>query len=223
MRFFFALFLAACFPLFLSGQIPDSVGFVPPPTPLLVDSSEVLVEVDSTKFDSLGQRKGVVGFFKNDYPNPKKALAFSLVLPGAGQVYNKKPWKLVFVYGALAGLGYLVDYNTDIYLDFKVAYRREVRGLPHKYSDLNGYSASTLKSFRDKADKNRQLSYVGFFAVYALNGVEAFVDAHLSTFDVGDDLTLKLEPSFEPTPYGQPSVGLGLQFQLYPTKKPPSP
>ena len=97
------------------------------------------------------------------------------------------------VYGALGGMVYLIDRNTNEYLYYKRAYRRKVRGLPHDLTGQGGLDSPTvLKSYRDKADKNVQLSYIGFVAVYSLAGIEAFVDAHLASFDVSDDLSLDI-------------------------------
>ncbi|HHJ51426.1 MAG TPA: hypothetical protein ENJ88_11065 [Phaeodactylibacter sp.] len=153
------------------------------------------------------------GFFYGapDYPNPKKALVWGLVIPGGGQIYNKKWWKLPLVYGGLGAMGWAVQYNTKFYLNFKRNYRRAVRGLPHDYSDLN-ISQSYLKEIRDRADKRRQLSYIGFTAVYALTLADAFVDAHLAGFDVNDDLSLQLRPIIERDAFGGVVQGGGVVF-----------
>jgi hypothetical protein len=158
------------------------------------------VEIDSSEL-----RKGLFSWFTEDYPVPKKALVLS-VIPGGGQAYNKRWWKIPIVYGALGGMAYLVDRNTTDYLYFKRAYRRKVRNLPHDLSGRGGLdNATVLKRYRDQSDKNAQLSYIGFIAVYALTGIEAFVDAHLRTFDVSDDLSLELGPNSN-------GVGLTISF-----------
>ncbi len=151
----------------------------------------------------------------SDYPNPKKALLYGLIFPGGGQIYNKKWWKLPLVYGGLGAMGWAVQYNTKKYLDFKRNYRRAVRGLPHDYQNLN-LSTTFLKSIRDKADKRRQLSYVGFVAVYALTLADAFVDAHLAGYDMNEDLSLQLRlvPVFERDALGGNLQGFGLYLQF---------
>jgi len=159
--------------------------------PLLAQDADTI----ATGTDSTTVKKRGEGWFSKDYPKPSKALILSII-PGGGQAYNKKWWKMPIVYGAMAGMIYLVDRNTDEYLYYKRAYRRKVRGLPHDLSGQGGLdSAPYLKASRDQADKNTQLSYIGLFAVYGLAGIEAFVDAHLSSFDVSDDLSIRVQPT----------------------------
>ena len=155
--------------------------------------------------DSLLEKKSFSSWFSDSYPNPKRALLFSII-PGGGQAYNKAWWKMPIVYGALGGMIYLIDRNSTDYLYFKRAYRRKVRGLPHDLSGQGGLdSATALKRYRDQADKNTQLSYIGFVAVYGLAGMEAFVDGHLNSFDVSDDLSLK---------WGPKDLGIGLTLNF---------
>ncbi len=167
--------------------------------------------------DSLSEQAESPGFFYRaaDYPRPGKALLYGLVFPGGGQIYNKKWWKLPLVYGGLGAMGWAIRYNTKNYLNFKRNYRRAVRGLPHDYDELN-LSESFLKSVRDKADKRRQLSYVGFVAVYALSLADAFVDAHLAGYEIDEDLSLQLRlvPVLERDAFGGGVQGFGLSLQF---------
>lgn len=189
---FFGLFILAA--IGLRAQEVDSI----PPAPV-VDSLSLPVA------DSTALKTPILHWFKDAYPAPKKALLLS-IFPGGGQAYNKRWWKIPIVYGALGGMVYLVDRNSTDYLFFKRAYRRKVRGLPHDLSGQGGLDSPTvLKTYRDQADKNTQLSYIGLIAVYGLAGVEAFVDAHLKSFDVSDDLSLKWGPN-------EMGVGFTLQF-----------
>jgi hypothetical protein len=145
-----------------------------------------------TLAEQAAKRFAPFAWFSKDYPDPKKALMFS-VFPGGGQIYNKKWWKLPIVYAGMGGMVYLIDRNSTEYLYFKRAYRRSVRGLPHDLSGRGGLdNPTTLKRFRDQADKNAQYSYMGLIAVFGLAAMDAFVDAHLRTFDVSDDLSLEL-------------------------------
>jgi hypothetical protein len=172
----------------LFGQPADSI----PPATVVPDSLEE-------------KGKSMFSWFTSDYPEPKKALLLSII-PGGGQAYNKRWWKLPIVYGALGGMVYLVDFNSTEYLFYKRAYRRAARGLPHDLTGRGGLdNVSVLKRYRDDADRNTQLSYIGFFAVYAMAGIEAFVDAHLVSFDVSDDLSIQLRPS-------ETGVGLTIHF-----------
>ena len=132
-------------------------------------------------------------WFSQDYPNPRKALMLS-AFPAGGQIYNKRWWKAPIVYAGMGGMVYLIDRNSTEHLYFKRAYRRSVRGLPHDLSGRGGLdNPTTLKRFRDQADKNAQYSYMGLIAIFGLAAMDAFVDAHLRTFDVSDDLSLEVE------------------------------
>lgn len=175
-------------------------------------------ELDSTRIlmDTIVSEAPEVreGFFKKDYPDPKKAGLLSIVVPGAGQVYNKSWWKLPLVYGALGGMGYAIYWNTKNYRRFQDAYQAELKGEEHEFSDTQ-LNATSLKNIRDGYDKNRQLSYIGFVVVYLLNGVEAFVDAHLKNFDISDDLSLRVQPEIGIDPTSQqPVLGFGVQIPL---------
>ena len=192
---FFCLFFLLSF-----GLKAQDLDTIPVPADTPIDTLEV------PEPDSLEKKKGPFYWFSESYPNPKKALILSAI-PGGGQAYNKRFWKMPIVYAALGGMIYLIDQNSTEYLYYKRAYRRKVRGLPHDLSGEGGLdSPNVLKNYRDQADKNTQLSYIGFVAVYALSGVEAFVDAHLRDFDVSEDLSLQLVPTRE--------MGIGLRLEF---------
>ena len=109
---------------------------------------------------------------------------------------------------------YSVKFNTSRYKRLKVAYIAEVNHLPHEFSAL-GYDAGDLKQLRDGFDKNKQLSYIGIFALHLVAAAEAFVDCHLKTFDVSDDLSLHIKPSLEPSFASQfPAMGVGVAFSF---------
>lgn len=159
-----------------------------------------------------------MGWFKKDYPNPKKAALMSLVIPGAGQVYNKGIWyvKVPIIYGALGGMVYAIDYNQSFYRRFRTAYSLKLQDKPHEFSGTNIDNERSLRILRDSYDKNTQLSYIGFVAVYALQSVEAFVAAHLKTFDINEDLSLNVEPRFGTdllTGAPTPGVGIVIRFE----------
>jgi len=178
----------------LQAQDTDTLSLAP--------VADTLLQQDT---GSISARQHFFRWFSEDYPNPKKALILS-AFPGGGQAYDKRWWKIPIVYGALGGMLYLVDRNSTEYLYYKRAYRRKVRGLPHDLSGQGGLDSPTvLKTYRDQADKNMQLSYIGLVAVYTLAGVEAFVDAHLKSFDVSDDLSIHWGPN---------DMGIGFTIQF---------
>ena len=151
-------------------------------------------------------------------PQPKTALILSLAVPGAGQVYNGKWWKVPFVYGAIGALGYSINYNSRNYLKLHTAFKRKQRGLPHIFSDTRLDNASFLKAERDSFDKARQFSYAGLVVVWLINGIEAFTNAHLLNFDVSDDLGFRVQPvSAKP---GDPFPHNGIGLVVYLNKMP---
>lgn len=189
-----AVFQIDTIPVESPGQQPDSL----PPT--------------LTGQDSTAKKHGYIyRLFKEDYPNPKKALLLSVAFPGGGQIYNKGWWKLPFVWGGYVALIYSVDFNTRNYKLLRDAYIAELEGREHPFSGTR-LQANDLKRLRDQYDKNKQLSYIGIFALHLVQSAEAFVDAHLKTFDVSDDLSLKVKPSFQATAGAAPMPGIGLAF-----------
>ncbi len=147
-------------------------------------------------------------------PVPKKSLIWSAI-PGGGQFYNRRYWKIPLVYAALGGMVYLIDYNQTNYRNLKTALELKIQDLPHEYSGTRIDDVRTLRNLRDEFDKNTQLSYIGTVIVYALQGIEAYTDAHLMNFDINEDLSLQLKPHIELNPATQtmaPGLGLRLCF-----------
>ncbi len=148
-----------------------------------------------------------------DWPNPNKALLFSII-PGGGQLYNKRWWKVPIVYGAIGTGIAIIDYNRGFYLQFKEALNLSRADLPHDFTYL-GYNTATLKIKRDLANKYMQQAYLGTLLVYLLQSTEAFVDAHLRNFDMDEDLSFELHPQMEVLPtFNQPVVGLSVCISI---------
>lgn len=184
------------------AQQADSIVTTPLPDTLLL-------------LDSTGAKKGIFTFFSSDYPNPKKAALLALVVPGAGQIYNKRWWKLPLVYGAMGGMVYAISFNQGEYRRYKTAYALKLTDQPHEFTNTRYDDTRILRLVRDGYDKNTQLSYIGLVFVYALQAVEAFVDSHLKTFSVDEDLSLQLKPSFQPSTLdGQPTLGVGVALRF---------
>ncbi len=208
----------------LPAQVPDSLlqkyaypsqDSIPtlsienPGDTIIIDSSDVVV-ID-TNFQQ--KKQGFMyRLWREDYPNPKKALWMSFVVPGSGQMYNKRWWKLPIVYGGLGFTAYLIGFNQKQYKIFRDAYIAELNDQIHIYSGI--LDSGDLKFLRDGYDQRRQWSWIGFFAVYLFQGAEAFVDAHLRTFDVSDDLSLKVKPTIQQDPFSSPNLGLGIVIHL---------
>ncbi len=147
--------------------------------------------------------------------SPKKATYLALI-PGLGQIYNKKYWKLPIVYAGFAATGYFAITNRTEYLKFNDAYICRADGYQNslittydpstgafvtsvndlKCSDLSRkYNADQLKSFRDYYRRNMELSYIVMGAWYVLQILDAAVDAHLYYWEVNDDISLMIEPT----------------------------
>ncbi len=128
---------------------------------------------------------------------PKRAALYSLIFPGAGQIYNGKLWKAPIVYGAMGTTIYLITYNRDFYKRLQDAYVIRLAGVEEdEYTGIIS-SADGIKSARDSFRKNMELAYFGTAAIYLLQVIEAYVDAHLQGFDVNDDLSLHFFPQIQ--------------------------
>jgi calcineurin-like phosphoesterase family protein len=136
----------------------------------------------------------------------------STIIPGSGQIYNKKYWKAPIVWGALAGMGYLILSNNDKYHAYRTALKVRSDNDPSTidpYAEV--YSEDNLSVLSDYYRRNRDLSYLGVTAVYLLNIVDAIVDGHLQEFDVNDNLTFKFTPYYA---YGMGSES-GLRISMF--------
>lgn len=162
-----------------------------------LEKNLALEETDSLKLKNPNHR------------SPRVAAIRSAVLPGWGQVYNKKIWKVPIVYAALGGTAWYFFDNRKWYKDFRLGYR--VAEAISRHGDSTGYDKinnfqvrnavnnqqlNQLKYYRDDFRRNVDYSAVYFVIAWALNVVDAAVDAHLSTFDVSPDLSFKIQPGY---------------------------
>lgn len=141
-------------------------------------------------------------------PNPKRALWLALVLPGAGQIYNRKYWKIPIVYGGFVGCIYAMQWNNQMYRDYSQAYLdimdddpntqsyNQFLHLGNKIDDTNIERYKKLfKSRKDRYRRWRDMSFFVLVGVYALSVIDAYVDASLSEFDISKNLSLSVEPT----------------------------
>ena len=144
--------------------------------------------------------------------DPKKALYLSLMFPGAGQVYNEKVWKLPLLYGGVSAAVYFLNFNNRRYQEFLLALDIVREGVePNPFPNLNEDGIIRNVNYWRR---NRDAMYMVFGAIYLLGTVDAFVDAHLSGFDVSDDLTFKIEPGMEPLMANNTAIGLSLKIMF---------
>ena len=147
-------------------------------------------------------------------PEPKKALMWAII-PGGGQIYNRRWWKAPIVYGATYGMYRVVDYNQGLYRRFKKAYLAKLNDEPHEFTGTTIDNIQTLRNLRDRYDKKTQNAYVYFALLYVLQGIEAYVDAHLQGFDVNEDIGFHVRPVLSVDPVlAQPSFGVGIVIPI---------
>ncbi|MEE2700087.1 MAG: DUF5683 domain-containing protein [Bacteroidota bacterium] len=127
--------------------------------------------------------------------SPKKAALLSLSLPGLGQVYNKKYWKIPIIYAGLIASAYYINDNHNSYKEYKEAYLIRIDSDPTTTDEYVGqYSSSDLIVLKDFYRRNREISILCCIGVYILNVVDASVDAHLFDYDISDNISLHLSP-----------------------------
>lgn len=145
------------------------------------------------------------------FHSPRKAALLSTFLPGAGQIYNKKYWKLPILYGGFGLAAYYLSDNLKRIDRYKTAYGATIDGDPNTTNDT-GFSPTQLLTLVDQYKTWRDWSYIAIGAIYVLQIVDASVDAHLFYFDVNDDISLEVNPYFQP--FGMASGGVLLTFRL---------
>ena len=180
---------------------------------LLPDSAPLLTRQDTAALLKLDkQTQQTSKKMKRDWatwkPDPKRAMWLAIVIPGAGQIYNRKYWKLPIVYGGFLGCAYAMRWNNQMYQDYSQAYLDIMDNDPNTKSYTQFLHLGTqitsanesrykqiFKSRKDKYRRWRDLSFFCMLGVYALSIIDAYVDAALSSFDISDDLSLQIEPA----------------------------
>ena len=170
------------------------------------------------------------GAQKTFSPSPRAAVLWAII-PGGGQVYNRKYWKVPIIIGGMTALYYAISWNNNNLLEYAKAYSDiksddpmtndswiafvPAGADPNSYR-TNGSFQETLRHGRDFYRRNRDLSIIIAVGVYALSIVDAYVDAELAHFDISPELTLRATPSYIPSTTfpssGGPAVQVALSF-----------
>ena len=149
--------------------------------------------------DGIAKKNTTDSFIKKPLEKfePRKATIRSAIIPGWGQIYNKKYWKLPLVCGALGTTAGIYFYNVKNYRLLKNAYIYRINGQENLIDPLyQRLSTESLRSYRNSFRQNVDYSVLFFLLFWGLNVVDATVDAHLKAFDVNDNLSLQIKPGY---------------------------
>ena len=165
-------------------------------------------------------------------PNPKRAMWLAIVLPGAGQIYNRKYWKLPIIYGGFVGSIYALQWNNQMYHDYSQAFLdlsdedpntqsyNQFLHLGNQITEANEDRYKTLfKKRKDYFRRYRDLSFFVLLGVYAISVIDAYVDASLSEFDISKDLSMKVSPAvindqLGKNPFTYKAIGIQCSFSF---------
>jgi hypothetical protein len=172
------------------------------------DSLSVFSSVDSLEKNTLSSP--IIQKKKRIY-NPDRAALLAAVVPGLGQIYNRKYWKLPLVYGGVVGFYYWISYNHKFYIQFRDLY---LEGLlsSKNLQNLDPVTARA-KDLQNFYRRTRDLAIILSGVFYLLTIVDAYADAHFRSFDITEDLSLHINPSIQPTLFPN-QWGSGLTFSL---------
>ena len=200
----------------------DSLFVVPPLTIPQEDTAAISILADTT---IMAKKKG--RDWNTWRPDPKRAMWLALVLPGAGQIYNRKYWKLPIFYGGMVGCIYAITWNGQMYKDYSQAYMdimdddpatQSYNSFLHLGTTIDegnmSYYQEVFRKRKDRYRRWRDLSTFALVGVYVLSIIDAYVDASLSDFDISDDLSLHVAPTLIGTqsdrnPVKSTGIGLG--------------
>jgi hypothetical protein len=190
---------------------------------LLKDTSNNIKRIFPSRKDSTKRRihlnkifsSGDTSINSENKISPKRAAIYSAILPGLGQAYNKKYWKIPVVYSIFTFMLFVVDDNNDKYKKFKNAYLNFDNNKPDWLPSY--YTKDQVKSSKDLFRRDRDLSIIVTAGFYLLNILDANVDAHMMDYDISEDLSLRIQPDYH-TFYGYQSsnkkTNFGLKFVL---------
>lgn len=168
-----------------------------------IDSAELsaqMPEVEMPDEASVKEKKQFI-------PDPAKATWLAVIFPGGGQIYNRKYWKLPIIYGGFVGCAYALTWNGQMYADYSQAYLDIMDDNPSTDSFLDllppgypveanmDYLKRVIKRKKDVYRRFRDMSVFVFIGVYAISIIDAYVDAELASFDLSQDLSMKVKPT----------------------------
>lgn len=182
-------------------------------------SDSVSIRYDDVPTENIKQKRILI---------PKKAAMYSAVLPGLGQIYNRKAWKVPILYAGIGATAYGIWWNDKYYTQYRNAYidlrdsdpnsNRHLDVLPPgaDYNANKDYYDSTIEKKMNSYRRDRDLVIIVMVGVYVLNIIDANVDAHLADFDISKDLSMNLSPVLmqDYTGFKNTTLGLSLTFNF---------
>ena len=155
---------------------------------------------------------------REEYPDPKSVLYKSMMIPGWGQIENRQAWKVPIIYGLFSGIGYYTYTVHQDYKDYRAAVYNAQRGEDTDFrfgptpERLTGINTNQLQQNRNDLRNRRDLMFIVMFLAYGLNAADAYVFAHMRSFDVSDDLSATT--TIGPDLIAGNAPGLRLSIQL---------
>ena len=184
-----------------------------------IGATLVTSDTITAKADTLEASTDTLKYLKH---SPSKAALYSALVPGLGQIYNKKYWKLPIIYVGLGVAGYYLQRNLKLYRQYLKGYQAfsnnnldtaAIRNIPliNQYTNKLG----ALQFYTDTYRTYRDWSYFAVSLIYVLNIINASVDAYFFYYDISDNLSLKVKPTLLNTVGNYSVVGLKLSFDIH--------
>ena len=149
--------------------------------------------------------------------SPRKAILYAAILPGLGQIYNRKYWKLPLVYGGFYAIGYAINYYNGLYTEYKGYLFYNLENNLSRENDENpevGRTTGQLRTIVDKSRRERDFMIIMMGGMYILQMVDAHVDAHLKEFDLNPKLQVSIEPTMRQDAWTGRTTGVSLVFRF---------
>ena len=177
---------------------------------------EESIEVDSA---FLFMSDTAVFFDQLSKVDPVKAALYSAVIPGLGQAYNKQCWKIPIIYGGAIAFAHVINYNNRLYSQFRAAQLAELSQNDPSTNPFEPYAPGTYSSTNitrnaERYRRNRDYMIILASAFYLVNIVEAHIAAHLKEFDINEELSIQIRPSFDATPLFSRTTGLAVTLRF---------
>jgi hypothetical protein len=183
----------------------------------LINPLSARASADTLVFGNILQESPGSGF----RPDPAKSAMYSAVLPGLGQIYNRKYWKVPIVYAGFAGLGWYTVFAHEEFVRYRNALDFRLDGNPDTIDEFAHdarYTNEILTRFKDYYRRQRDRTVLWSVLFYALTIIDATVDAHLFEFDVSEELGIKMAPSFQgidhPLAGNRRQMEMGIRFSI---------